>query len=72
VFNEFFETSHNLNAEYLAKMHAFNYHLICDEMNLDIKINAFLDDNSSKSLLEIKTPEKLNNKILLEYFKRLK
>jgi 2-succinyl-5-enolpyruvyl-6-hydroxy-3-cyclohexene-1-carboxylate synthase len=72
VFNKFFETSHNLDASHLAKMYSFNYQLITDNDNLEHKIKQFLGDFSGKSILEIKTPEKLNDKILLEYFKKLK
>jgi 2-succinyl-5-enolpyruvyl-6-hydroxy-3-cyclohexene-1-carboxylate synthase len=72
VFNTFFETSHNLDASYLAKMFNFNYQLITDNDNIEFKIEQFLKDSAGKSILEIKTPEKLNNKILLEYFKKLK
>uniref|UniRef100_UPI004049FD54 2-succinyl-5-enolpyruvyl-6-hydroxy-3- cyclohexene-1-carboxylic-acid synthase n=1 Tax=Flavobacterium sp. TaxID=239 RepID=UPI004049FD54 len=72
VFNTFFETSHNLDASHLAEMYNFNYQLITDNDNLALKIKQFLEDFSAKAILEIKTPEKLNDKILLEYFKKLK
>jgi 2-succinyl-5-enolpyruvyl-6-hydroxy-3-cyclohexene-1-carboxylate synthase len=72
VFNKFFETSHNLDASHLAKMYNFNYQLIVDNDSLELKIEHFLSDSSSKSILEIQTPEKINDKILVEYFKKLK
>lgn len=72
VFNTFFETSHNLDASHLAKMFNFNYQLIVDNDNLEFKIEQFLKDSAGKSLLEVQTPEKINDKILVEYFKKLK
>jgi len=72
VFNKFFETSHNLDASRLAEMFDFKYQLITDNNNLEYKIEQFLANFSGKAILEIKTPEKLNDKILLEYFKKLK
>lgn len=72
VFNTFFETSHNLDASNLAKMYHFKYQLITDNDDLEHGLKQFLEDFSGKSILEIKTPEKINDKILLEYFKKLK
>lgn len=72
TFNQFFETSHNLTAINLAEMFGFNYQKVSDELGLQEKLGSFFVQNDKPSLLEIITPEKLNNKILLEYFKNLK
>jgi 2-succinyl-5-enolpyruvyl-6-hydroxy-3-cyclohexene-1-carboxylate synthase len=72
VFNNFFETSHSLDASHLSKMYGFNYQQITNDDNLELKVGQFLADSSSKSILEIQTPEKLNDKILIKYFKKLK
>lgn len=72
VFTTFFETSHRLNAKYLAAMFHFNYHWVDNEADLEETWSLFITSNEQPCLLEINTPEKLNNKILLDYFKNLK
>ena len=71
TFNTFFETSHHLTAEHLAKMYQFKYVSVQDEMELQTVWNSFVSDETSPAILEIFTPEKLNNSILLDYFKNL-
>lgn len=72
VFNTFFETSHTLDASYLAKMYHFKYECCTNFEELENNFSHFISDNSMPTILEIKTPEKLNDKILLDYFKSLK
>jgi 2-succinyl-5-enolpyruvyl-6-hydroxy-3-cyclohexene-1-carboxylate synthase len=72
TFNQFFETSHNLTAIKLAEMFGFNYQNVNTSLELEAQLKTFFTDNTKPNLLEITTPEKLNNKILLEYFKNLK
>ncbi len=72
VFNTFFETSHTLDASHLAKMYHFKYQCCINFEELEHNFNSFINDNNMPSILEIKTPEKLNDKILLDYFKNLK
>ena len=72
VFNTYFETSHNLSAKYLAEMFGLDYTAVRDLAALEDSISPFLMANERPSLLEIQTPEKLNDKILLDYFKNLK
>ncbi|WP_240723597.1 2-succinyl-5-enolpyruvyl-6-hydroxy-3-cyclohexene-1-carboxylic-acid synthase [Flavobacterium sp. J27] len=72
VFNTFFETSHRLNAKHLAAMFDLNYMLASNEVDLDDCMDDFFQNDSKPSLLEIATPEKVNDKILLDYFKNLK
>ena len=69
VFNTFFETSHQLNASHLAKMFGFNYFEANDEKSLENNWDNFVLHNDSPSILEIFTPEKINDKILTNYFK---
>jgi 2-succinyl-5-enolpyruvyl-6-hydroxy-3-cyclohexene-1-carboxylate synthase len=71
TFNTFFETSHELTAEHLAKMYQLSYFSAKDEESLATSWSAF-ELEKHPSILEIFTPEKLNNKILLDYFKNLK
>ena len=72
TFNTYFETSHQLNASHLAKMYGFDYFDANDEATLQQQYAAFLNQNEKPSILEIFTPEKENNDILLEFFRRLK
>ena len=69
VFNEFFETSHNLNAENLADMYGFTYFSVSDKKTLEEEIPNFYQDNSKPAILEIFTPTLINDQILLDYFK---
>jgi 2-succinyl-5-enolpyruvyl-6-hydroxy-3-cyclohexene-1-carboxylate synthase len=69
VFNTFFETSHQLNSSHLAKMFGFNYFEANDEKSLDNNWKKFMSQNDSPAIIEIFTPEKINDKILKNYFK---
>ncbi|WP_329805575.1 2-succinyl-5-enolpyruvyl-6-hydroxy-3-cyclohexene-1-carboxylic-acid synthase [Flavobacterium facile] len=71
TFNTFFETSHHLTAEHLAKMYHLNYVSVQNENELQSVWNTFISEENSPTILEIFTPEKLNNSILLDYFKHL-
>lgn len=71
TFNTFFETSHSLTAEHLAKMYQFDYVAAKDEIELENVWNSFITNESKPTILEVFTPEKLNNSILLDYFKHL-
>ncbi|MFK7000432.1 2-succinyl-5-enolpyruvyl-6-hydroxy-3-cyclohexene-1-carboxylic-acid synthase [Flavobacterium oreochromis] len=71
TFNTFFETSHNLTAEHLASMYGFCYIKATDEKQLREHWKEFSTLNKP-AILEVFTPEKINNEILLQYFKSLK
>ncbi|MFV8336668.1 2-succinyl-5-enolpyruvyl-6-hydroxy-3-cyclohexene-1-carboxylic-acid synthase [Flavobacterium sp. RSP29] len=71
VFNTFFETSHCLTAEHLAKMYGFEYAIASDEANLVTSLTALYAQNDRPSILEIFTPTLENDSILLQYFKEL-
>ena len=72
TFNTFFETSHQLNASHLAKMYELDYFEANDEITLQQQYSAFINQNEKPSILEVFTPEKENNGILLEFFRQLK
>jgi hypothetical protein len=72
TFNTYFETSHQLNASHLAKMYGLDYFKVTDETSLDQQFSVFLAQNEKPSILEIFTPEKVNDAILLEFFRKLK
>ena len=71
VFNKFFETSHCLTAENLAKMYGFEYSIASDETSLSNSLAALYAQNNKPSILEIFTPTLENDKILLQYFREL-
>lgn len=72
VFNTFFETSHSLTAEHLAKMHGFEYATAKDKDSLRKGLNTLYSQDEKPSILEIFTPTLQNDTILLQYFKELK
>lgn len=72
TFNTYFETSHQLNASHLAKMYGLDYFEANDEITLQQQYSAFLNQNEKPSILEVFTPEKENNWILLAFFRELK
>ncbi|MCK0159399.1 2-succinyl-5-enolpyruvyl-6-hydroxy-3-cyclohexene-1-carboxylic-acid synthase [Allomuricauda sp. F6463D] len=67
-FETFFETSHNLSAEYLANMYSFEYIKAQNENDLEDKLKQFYSKSNQPKILEVTTPRALNNKILLSYF----
>lgn len=71
VFNTFFETSHCLTAESLAKMYGFEYSIASDEISLSTSLTALYAQDEKPSILEIFTPTRDNDKILLQYFREL-
>ncbi|WP_269222970.1 2-succinyl-5-enolpyruvyl-6-hydroxy-3-cyclohexene-1-carboxylic-acid synthase [Flavobacterium sp. IMCC34518] len=71
VFNTFFETSHNLTAEHLAKMYGFDYVAANDELSLTNALTCVYSQNENPCILEVFTPTLENNSILLQYFKEL-
>jgi 2-succinyl-5-enolpyruvyl-6-hydroxy-3-cyclohexene-1-carboxylate synthase len=71
VFNTFFETSHCFTAEQLAKMYGFEYSVSSEETSLEKSLKTLYSQNEKPSILEIFTPTRENDKILLQYFKEL-
>jgi 2-succinyl-5-enolpyruvyl-6-hydroxy-3-cyclohexene-1-carboxylate synthase len=71
VFNKFFETSHCLTVEQLAKMYGYNYSIASTEASLEVGLKSMYTQNDKPSILEVFTPTLENGKILLQYFKEL-
>jgi 2-succinyl-5-enolpyruvyl-6-hydroxy-3-cyclohexene-1-carboxylate synthase len=71
VFNKFFETSHCLTAEQLAKMYGFEYSIASNQANLETSLKRLYAQNQKPSILEVFTPTLENDKILLKYFREL-
>lgn len=71
VFNTYFETSHQLTAEHLAKMYQMNYFSAKNEASLEQNLSSLYASNEAPSILEIFTPTAVNDVILKQYFKEL-
>ncbi|RUT68147.1 2-succinyl-5-enolpyruvyl-6-hydroxy-3-cyclohexene-1-carboxylic-acid synthase [Flavobacterium cupreum] len=71
VFNTYFETSHHLTAEHLAKMYKLNYFTATDEDSLVKNIESLYEANDAPCILEVFTPTFENDVILKQYFKEL-
>ena len=71
VFNTFFETSHCLTAEYLAKMYQFQYLTASTEDTLHEAVSKLFSQNNQPTILEIFTPTRDNNSVLLQFFEEL-
>lgn len=71
VFNTYFETSHQLTAEHLAKMYKMNYLTATDLKSLNEGIDLLYCQNNAPGILEIFTPTLENNVILNQFFKEL-
>lgn len=71
TFHTYFETSHCLTAEHLAKMYLFGYETANDEASLKKGLSNLFQQNEKPMILEVFTPTRENNKLLLNYFKAL-
>jgi len=71
VFNTYFETSHQLTAEHLAKMYKFNYFTASDVNSLEKSLVSLLNESNVPGILEIFTPTFENDVILKQYFNEL-
>lgn len=71
TFNTFFETSHCLTAEHLAKMYQFDYLIASDVISLENGLSKLYQQNERPMILEVFTPTRENGKLLLNYFKAL-
>ena len=71
LFNKYFETSHCLTAEHLAKMFGLDYTIASSTESLVDGLEKLYNQNEKPAILEVFTPTKQNEKILLQYFKEL-
>jgi 2-succinyl-5-enolpyruvyl-6-hydroxy-3-cyclohexene-1-carboxylate synthase len=69
---DYFETTHNLNAEKLCEMHFIKYEKVSSLEELKEKLNYFFNNSDRPKLLEINTPREINDTILKNYFNFLK
>ena len=71
-FEKYFETVHNLNAKPICDLYNFEYLQADSEEKIQSAMKNFFVDSDKPKLLEIFTPRKINDKILLEYFNFMK
>ena len=69
---DYFETSHHLTARHLSEMYQLEYETVTDEFELKNKLNIFYKESERPKLIEIFTPQKLNDVHLKAYFNNLK
>jgi len=70
-FETFFETIHNLSAKHLCEMHQIDYREVVTEDQLEPHLANFFNESEKPVLLEIKTPRKVNDVVLIDYFKEI-
>ncbi|SDR68558.1 2-succinyl-5-enolpyruvyl-6-hydroxy-3-cyclohexene-1-carboxylic-acid synthase [Gramella sp. MAR_2010_147] len=71
-FERYFETTHDLKAEPLCELYNFEYSKANSEEEIQSAMQEFYSETGKPKLLEIFTPRKLNDEVLLEYFNFMK
>ena len=71
-FDRYFETKHHLSARQLSEMFGFDYVIAKDQTELEEQLNSFYKVSKQPKLLEVFTPARSNDQILLDYFKFIK
>ncbi|NRD23756.1 2-succinyl-5-enolpyruvyl-6-hydroxy-3-cyclohexene-1-carboxylate synthase [Winogradskyella litoriviva] len=71
-FDTYFETKHNLTAKQLCEMFDFEYCTAHNNEELEKQLDNFAGVSNQPKLLEIFTPSRSNDEILLNYFKYIK
>ena len=68
-YDRYFETIHTRDAKYIAKAFNLGYQKLNSHRGLKRKFSRFLKANHKPQILEIQTPRKQNDSVLLDYFK---
>ncbi|TRO65151.1 2-succinyl-5-enolpyruvyl-6-hydroxy-3-cyclohexene-1-carboxylic-acid synthase [Christiangramia sabulilitoris] len=71
-FETFFETTHALNAKPICDLYGLEYSYADTEEAISENLTHFFEASERPKLLEILTPRKLNDEVLLEYFNFMK
>lgn len=71
-FDTYFETKHHLTSKQLCDMFGFKYLAAKNQKDLDTALDTFFTNAKQPKLLEVFTPSRLNDSILLDYFKFIK
>ena len=70
-FDTYFETIHVRNAQQLAKAYGLKYKAVKTNTGLRWALKSFFKPSSKPKILEVKTPRRINDRILLNYFKAM-
>lgn len=71
-FDTYFETVHNLNSRSLCEMYNVRYASATNSEEIKSGLGDFYSASEVPKLMEIFTPRKINDEVLLEYFKFMK
>ncbi|NNE31846.1 MAG: 2-succinyl-5-enolpyruvyl-6-hydroxy-3-cyclohexene-1-carboxylate synthase [Winogradskyella sp.] len=71
-FDTYFETKHSLTAKHLCNMYGLEYNTASNDSTLLKHLKTFYDQSEQPKLLEIFTPSRINDEILLQYFNFIK
>lgn len=71
-FDKYFETVHNMNAKPICELYDFEYHRADSQEEVHQHLQDFFSESGKPKLLEIFTPRKINDEVLLEYFNFMK
>ncbi len=72
TFEKYFETVHQLNAKPICDLYGFEYSQAQTSEEIKEHLNAFFATSEQPKVLEIFTPRKVNDEVLLEYFSFVK
>lgn len=72
TFDTYFETVHDLQAKPICDLFGFDYAAAHSSEEITQALNTFFDTSEKPKLLEIFTPRKVNDQVLLEYFNFMK
>ena len=71
AYDTYFETVQQRSAKQLCRDHGIGYQKASSRFGLKWKLKRFFNTSNGPQLLEIFTPRKLNDKVLLNYFKSM-
>lgn len=71
LYDKYYETVHNRNAKDLSKSFGLGYSSVHSGWRLKLKLKSFFKPSDRPQILEIFTPRKINDKVLLNYFKAM-
>lgn len=71
LYDKYYETVHNRNAKDLSKSFGLGYSSVRSGWRLKLKLKSFFKPSDRPQILEIFTPRKINDKVLLNYFKAM-
>lgn len=72
TFDTYFETVHNLQARPVCDLFGFDYAAANSSEEIEEELKSFFDASEKPKVLEIFTPRKVNDEVLLEYFSFMK